>query len=152
METKQPEIAIDKVFFEDEIDFKSELEYILFAGFQVSLITKAATLNEVVFYHRKSKTLILTDTTFNFDRSFPWLTQLGAKVMGSYDTLRPSLLEKLVIQDKEKVKASVEKIFSWDFQRVVMAHGSIVEDNAKNQLKKGYEWFLNQNLTCDEVL
>ncbi len=38
--------------------------------------------------------------------------------MGSYDTLRPSLLEKLVIEDKNQVKASVEKIFNWDFQRV----------------------------------
>ena len=82
------------------------------------MITKAATLNEVVFYHRASKTLILTDTAFNFDRSFPWLTQLGAKLMGSYDTLQPSLLEKLVIEDKNQVKASIEKIFNWDFQRV----------------------------------
>ena len=144
---KQPEIAIDKVFFEDEIDFGSELEYILFAGFRVSMITQAATLNEVVFYHPASKTLILTDTAFNFDRTFPWLTQLGAKIMGSYDTLQPSVLEKLVIEDKEKVQASVEKILSWDFQRVIMAHGSIVENDAKNQLKKGYEWFLNKNLT-----
>ena len=160
---KQPEIAIDKVFFEDEIDFGSELEYILFAGFRVSMITQAATLNEVVFYHPASKTLILTDTAFNFDgegcsrsesisnhrvdRTFPWLTQLGAKIMGSYDTLQPSVLEKLVIEDREKVQASVEKILSWDFQRVIMAHGSIVENDAKNQLKKGYEWFLNKNLT-----
>ncbi len=111
------------------------------------MITQAATLNEVVFYHPESKTLILTDTAFNFDRSFPWLTQLGAKIMGSYDTLQPSVLEKLVIEDKEKVQASVEKILSWDFQRVIMAHGSIVENDAKNQLKKGYEWFLNKNLT-----
>ena len=139
---KQPELKIDCVFFQDEIDFQSELEYILFAGFRVSLITKAATLNEVVFYHRASKTLILTDTAFNFDRSFPWLTQLGAKLMGSYNTLQPSLLEKLVIEDKEQVKASVEKIFNWDFQRVIMAHGSIVENDAKAQLKKGYDWFL----------
>ncbi len=138
LKTKQPELKIDRVFFQDEIDFQSELEYILFAGFRVSLITKAATLNEVVFYHQASKTLILTDTAFNFDgegcsrsesisnhrvdHSFPWLTQLGAKLMGSYDTLQPSLLEKLVIEDKNQVKASVEKIFNWDFQRVIMAH------------------------------
>ncbi len=64
---KQPELKIDRVFFQDEIDFQSELEYILFAGFRVSMITKAATLNEVVFDHRASKTMILTDTAFNFD-------------------------------------------------------------------------------------
>ena len=159
LETKQPEIPIDRVFFQDKIDFQSELEYILFTGFQVLTIPKAATLNEIVFYHRESKTLILTDTAFNFDRTFPWVTQLAAKVMGSYDTLRPSLLEKLVIdregcfrlgsisnrgvEDREQVKASVEKILDWDFQRVIMAHGSIVENNAKQQLKKGYEWFLD---------
>ena len=152
LETKKPEITIDQVFFQDEIDFQSELEYILFTGFQVLTIPKAATLNEIVFYHRESKTLILTDTAFNFDRTFPWVTQLAAKVMGSYDTLRPSLLEKLVIEDKAKVKASVEKILSWDFQRVIMAHGNIVENDAKQQLKKGYEWFLNTNLASEGQL
>ncbi|HHP7232218.1 MAG TPA: hypothetical protein ACFCUY_15325 [Xenococcaceae cyanobacterium] len=86
--------------------------------------------------------MILTDTAFNFDYSFPWITQLVANVIGSYDNLRPSLLEKLVIEDQEKVKIAVEKILNWDFQRVIMAHGSIVEHNAKQQLKKGYEWFL----------
>ncbi|MDJ0531096.1 MAG: DUF4336 domain-containing protein [Xenococcaceae cyanobacterium MO_207.B15] len=153
LETKQPNLEIDQVFFQDKIEFNSELEYIWFRGFQVFDIPKAATLNEVVFYHRESKTLILTDTAFNFDRSFPWITQLAAKLMGSYDNLRPSLLEKLVIEDKQKVKTSVEKILNWDFQRVIMAHGSIVENNAKKQLKKGYEWFLNTTDigTNDEV-
>ena len=149
LKTKQPSLKIEQVFFQDEIDFKSELKYILFTGFQVLSIPKAATLNEVVFFHRESKTLILTDTVFNFDRSFPWVSQLAAKVIGSYNTLRPSLLEKLVIKDKAKVKASVETILNWDFQRVIMAHGSIVENNAKQQLKVGYEWFLNTNLSVN---
>jgi hypothetical protein len=30
----------------------------------------------------------------------------------------------------------------WDFERVIMAHGSIIEQDGKEKLKKGYESFL----------
>jgi hypothetical protein len=141
--TKKPKLAIDQVFFQDEIDFNSELEYILFEGFQVLIPPKISIVNEIVFFHPESHTLILTDTAFNFDRNFPLVTQLATRILGSYQALKPSWLEKLAIKDKTKISNSVEKILAWDFKRVIMAHGNIVEDNAKEQLKAGYKWFLS---------
>jgi hypothetical protein len=141
--TKKPKFAIDQVFFQDEIDFNSELEYILFEGFQVLIPPKISIVNEIVFFHPESHTLILTDAAFNFDRNFPLVTQLATRILGSYQALKPSWLEKLAIKDKTKISNSVEKIFAWDFKRVIMAHGNIVEDNAKEQLKAGYEWFIS---------
>ncbi len=141
LEKKKPNLTIDKIFFRDEISFDSELEYLLFDGFQVLIPPKIVPANEIVFFHPESKTLILTDTIFNFDRNFPLITQLATRVLGCYQYLRPSLLEKIAIQDKEKLKQSIQKIMAWDFQRVIMAHGNIVENNAKEQLKAGYQWF-----------
>ncbi|WP_375498341.1 hypothetical protein [uncultured Nostoc sp.] len=34
----------------------------------------------------------------------------------------------------------------WDFERVIMAHGSIIEQDGKSQFKAGYEWFLEMPL------
>jgi hypothetical protein len=76
---------------------------------------------------------------FHFDESLSLRTQLVAQLLRSYKLLSPSRLDKLATTDKEKVKASVEKIFRWDFDRVIVAHGSIIETNGKQKLKEGYE-------------
>lgn len=145
LDSKRPNLAIAQTFYKDEISFDSELEYLLFEGFQGFIPPKIVTVNEIVFFHPVSKTLILTDTAFNFDRSFPLVTQLATRVLGCYDNLRPSILEKIATKDKEKVKHSLQKILAWDFQRIIVAHGDIVETNAKEQLKAGYQWFLDED-------
>jgi len=90
--------------------------------------------------------LILTDTAFHFDESFSLTTQLAARLIGSYKKLSPSNLEKFATQEKEKVKQSVQKVLAWDFERVIMAHGSIIENDAKQRFREGYEWFLGTSL------
>ena len=140
---KQPQLQIDQTFIEDEIQFNSELEYTLFAGFQVLIVPQIKAVNEIVFYHPSTKTLIITDSAFNFDDSFPWVTQLAARVIGSYQTLKPSWLEKIAVRDKQIAKRSIDKILAWDFERVIMGHGKIVETNAKQELTQGYQWLID---------
>ncbi|MEO0927486.1 MAG: DUF4336 domain-containing protein [Cyanobacteria bacterium J06643_13] len=137
---KQPELNIDQVLTQDQIKFADELEYTLFEGFQVFIPPKIAVVNEVVFFHRDSQTLIITDSAFNFDRSFPIVTQLATRVLGSYGVLKPTWLEKIAVRERQKLQESSERILQWDFQRIVMAHGQIVEQNAPTQLAEGYRW------------
>ena len=145
LETKKPEIKSDYILTEDEITFNGELEYFLFAGFQVFILTTFSIVNEIVFYHPQSKTLILTDTAFHFDRSFPTVTQFASRIIGCYEKLRPSILEKIATRDKDRVTTSVKKLLQWDFQRVIMAHGTIIEENAQEKFIAGYEWFLDRS-------
>ena len=56
------------------------------------------------------------------------------------------MLEKIATKEKDKVKKSVQKILNWDFERVIMAHGTIVEKDGKKKFKAGYEWFLGVSL------
>ncbi|MEM7556358.1 MAG: DUF4336 domain-containing protein [Cyanobacteria bacterium P01_A01_bin.84] len=146
LKAKQPEILVDETINIEENNLFNEIEYILIDGFQVFLGTEISLVNECVFFHPDSKSLILTDTAFNFDDSFPLITQFTARIIGSYNQLRPSYLEKLATKDKQLVQKSVTKILNWDFHRVIVAHGTIVEKDAKKQLKEGYEWFLNTPL------
>ena len=140
---KRPNLRIDRVFTQDKIDFNSEVEYTLLAGFQVYVPPKIQAVNEIVFYHPSSKTLIITDSAFNFDDSFPWITKLAATAIDSYKILKPSWLEKIAIKDKHEVQKSIQRILSWDFERVIMAHGSICQTNAKQQLSSGYHWLIS---------
>ncbi len=149
LESKKPEIKSDLVFTRDKISFDGELEYFLFAGFQAFMLTTLSVANEIVFYHPKTKTLILTDTAFHFDRNFPLVTQFASRIIGCYDRLRPSFLDKIAIQDREQITASAIELLQWDFQRVIMAPGTIIEENSKEQFVAGYEWFLNTKLATN---
>lgn len=148
LETKRPDIQIDKIISDEQNKVLDEIDCLLFNGFKTLALSGASLLNEWVFFHRNSRSLILTDTAFHFDESFAMTTQLTARIMGGYKQLRPSLLEKLATTEKDRVKQSVRRVLAWDFERVIMAHGSIIEKDGKRRFKEGYEWFLG---TCLEV-
>ncbi len=123
--------------------FEDTLEYFSFNGFRTIMPNGIKPANETVFYHRPTRTLILTDVAYNFDRNNTLGTRLAAKVLlGSYETLMPSRFEKLATRDKTQVADSVEQVLNWDFDRVVPGHGSVVETDGKAQFEAGYKWFL----------
>ena len=146
LEVKKPDLAIDQIIKSDENTLSDGLLYVFFDGFRTLGLTGLDLLNECVFFHSASRTLILTDTAFHFDDSFPALTQFATRVLGGYKSLSPSLLERIATTEKEKVRQSVEKILCWDFERVIMAHGSIIEQNGKEKFKQGYEQFLGLSM------
>ena len=142
---KRPDLKIDAAL-DQPGSFESVLDYLPFKGFAAILPTGIQSAQETVFYHRPSKTLILTDTAFNFDESFPFTTRLAAQVLGSYQSLRPTRMEKWGTRDKQAVEASVRKVLNWDFDRVIPGHGTIIETAGKLAFTQGYEWFLERSL------
>jgi hypothetical protein len=146
LEVKKPELPIDQIIRGDINDPWSGIEYVFFEGFRTLGLKGFESLNECVFFHAASRTLILTDTAFHFDESFPMLTQLATRMLGGYKSLSPSLLERVATTEKEKVRKSVERVLGWDFERVIMAHGSIIEQNGKEKFKQGYEQFLGKTV------
>jgi len=146
LKSKRSELPIDQVL-EDGNFFSAEVECLLFDGFKTFGLNGPVPLNECVFFHPASQTLVLTDTAFHFDESFPLVTQLASRVIGGYKTLSPSVLERLATREIEKVKQAAQKVLAWDFKRVIMAHGTILENDAKQKFTEGYEWFLGTSVT-----
>lgn len=149
LKTKQPELPIDRIIDGQILDGKTNnqwdgLETVLLDGFRTLSLSGFNSLNECVFFHSASRTLILTDAAFHFDESFPMLTQFASRVTGGYKRLCPSLLEKIATKEKESVRQSAEKVLRWDFERVIMAHGSIIERHGKERFRQGYSNFLGQ--------
>lgn len=142
LERKRPDLQIDQIISDRTIHLIDGVEYLLVQGFNTLDTSGRSPLNECVFFHVKSQTLIVTDTVFHFDAQCSPSIRLIAKLLGAYNQLRPSLLEKFATQDKVKVKSSIQQLLTWDFERVIMAHGSIIEQDGKSQFKAGYEWFL----------
>jgi hypothetical protein len=124
----------------------STLAYFPFRGFQAWRPNGSQIYNEVVFCHYPSGSLIITDIASNFGVTAPFKTRLTAKILGSYNQMRPSRLEKWGTKDKADVEASVREVLNWPFDRIIPGHGEIVESNGREMFKIGYEWFLDCSL------
>lgn len=146
LKLKKPELPIERIINDDEDSFPGDLQHLLFDGLKTIDFDGFKLLNELVFFHPKSRTLILTDAAFNFNDSYPLITQFAARLIGTYKNFSPSLLEKVASTEKSKVKQAVQRILTWDFERVIMAHGSIIESQGKQRFKAGYESFLGQSI------
>ncbi len=148
---KRPDLRFDG-WLNQSGSFAGVLHYLPFEGFAGIVLQGVQLANETVFWHQPSRTLIITDLAFNFDETFPFTSRLAAQVLGSYQTLRPTRLEKWGSFDKTAVEHSIRQVLDWDFDRVIPGHGAIVESNAKDQLREGYEWFLGRSLAADPAL
>jgi hypothetical protein len=98
---------------------------------------------EVVFFHPTSRTLIATDLAFHIGPESPGLTRLLFRFSGAYAKLAPTHLERLLIRDRVAFRHSLERILDWPFERVVVAHGTVVESGGHAQLALGYSWILD---------
>ncbi len=98
--------------------------------------------NEVVFLHRPSRTLVMCDLAFNFGPRAPLLTRITLRMMGGYGRFRPSRLDPLLIRDRKAARESMQHILAWDFDRIVIAHGEVLESGGKEALRAGYHWLL----------
>ena len=67
--------------------------------------------NEVVFFHRASRTLLLCDLAFNFGPRTATPTRLLMKLLRSYGRFGPSKLDPLLIRDRDAA-AGVSSAFS----------------------------------------
>ena len=112
--------------------WKNELDQIVVAG--------NPTLNEVVFLHRASHTLILTDLAFNVGPTSPFGLRLWARLNLAYGRLQPTILVKSLFRDKTAARASINAILRLDFERIIVAHGDMVRHQAKANLAAAYRW------------
>jgi Domain of unknown function (DUF4336) len=146
MQQKRPDLKPNRYLTESDGTLGKDLQYHNFAAFRVWEPRGNMPINEYVFCHRPSGTVILTDTAFNFGPESHWLIRAIVKATGIDQKLQPSMLERLALRDRDSAIASIKTMLNWEFDRVIMAHGSIVETDGKRRLRAGYEWYLQMAL------
>jgi hypothetical protein len=95
---------------------------------------------EIVFFHKESRTLILTDLCFNVPRAASPLQRVVARLLDIDGKFGPSRLFRVTTRDKRTARASRERILRWDFERVIVAHGEVLESGGKAALQKALRW------------
>jgi hypothetical protein len=102
----------------------------------------APQLDEVVFFHPATRTLLLTDLCFNMLHSDSFLTRLVMRMMGGYGHFGPSRLARSFMKDKVAIRLGIERILEWDFDRVTVTHGEVLESGGNMKFRKAYAWLL----------
>lgn len=102
------------------------------------LVRGMPRMNEVVFFHPASRSLIIADLAFNLGPDGPWWFALLMRAYGAWNRFGPTPLEKILMKDKAAVRASLDRILTWDFDRVIVGHGRNLETDAKRVFRAAY--------------
>ncbi len=126
------DLKLDAILGDDpHADWADEIDQHLFKG--------ATALNEVVFFHRPSRSVIFTDLVMNVPADLkggrPYYGLVGAR--GHFG---PHRIIRLSIRDRVAARASVAKILEWDFDRVIVTHGEVLESGGKAKFAAAFSY------------
>ncbi|HEY2532443.1 MAG TPA: DUF4336 domain-containing protein [Xanthobacteraceae bacterium] len=108
-------------------------------------IIPGAVLHEVVFFHRRSKTLILADTIMNFElermrQPYRFIARVGGICSPSGGM--PFDLRLALWPSRDKVRRTYERIMAWQPERIILSHGRCFETNGTAAIRRAFSWAL----------
>jgi hypothetical protein len=108
-------------------------------------IIPGAVLDEVVFFHRRSKTLILADTIMNFElERMRQPYRLIARLCGVYAPFggMPADLRLALWPKRHEVRPAYERVLAWEPERIILSHGRCFETNGTAAIRRAFNWAL----------
>lgn len=107
---------------------------------EIMAIQGNPTFGEQVLLHRPSRTLIVADLIFNYHKAPSlWTKLLLYPAMGLRHAPGMSKRFRNAITDKAAFKTSLDKLLQWDFDRIVVGHGQVIEANGKSKARAMFE-------------
>ena len=107
-----------------------------------ALVQGSRLMDEVVFLHRPSRTLILCDLCECVHAEAPWLWRQMGRVAGIYEHYGPPVDMRRSFRDRAALAGFVRRVLDWDFDRIVMSHGNLVETGGKDIFRSAYAFCL----------
>lgn len=127
LEEKRPDLVMTPLTPGAPPEWAGEIDQVFMAGIPF--------VNETVFFHVASGTAIFTDICQLWSGPLGWKETLLAHLTGVRNVLTVPRTVRLVIKDKAALRTSALQVLAWPVQRVVVAHNSVIEDNAHAALK-----------------
>lgn len=103
-------------------------------------------MDEIVFFHRRSRTAILADLSENFTSE--WLSEHWgrwqrplARLSGIVEGKGYAPLDwRLTFLQRDRLRAARKQMLDWNPEKVVMAHGQWQADKGKEFLIRAFAW------------
>lgn len=115
-------------------EWAADLDQVVFAGNRIT--------QEVVFFHKASRTAIFTDLIQHFPPG--WFTGWRALVakLDLMSAPEPEVPRKfrMATTDRKAARASLERILAWPTERVLMAHAPPVQADGRAFLARAFGW------------
>jgi len=93
-------------------------------------------MRDTVILHEPSGTLIITELLFNFGDDQPiWTELLLRAAIGGEHHPGMSRPFKHAVKDEAAFIASVRTILEWNFDRIIVGHGDVIERDGKARLR-----------------
>lgn len=97
-------------------------------------------VQEVVFGHRPSGTIVVTDLMMNVHRCRGLASRLIYWLEGCYKRPGAPRLYRLFTRDRGAARASRDDVMAWGADRLVMAHGDIIDTGAAEVFSTSFAW------------
>lgn len=113
------------------------------AEFGQTVVAGAGGYREVAFFHKASRTLILTDLVQNLEREkLPPATRVFARLNGMLAPggKAPLYLRAAVMVRRQQARAAVGRMIAWGPERVIFAHGRWFESDGAARLAASLRW------------
>lgn len=128
LKEKRPELPIDGVIGSSpEHERAMELEWLPILGMPM--------FGDVAFFQRSTRTVFVADLFANFPTHPHWWTRTYLKLSGVYGRPGQTLLLKMSTKDRPALLKSRNEMLKWDFDRLIVAHGDVIETGGKEALK-----------------
>lgn len=117
-------------------EWSSSIDQLIFRG--------SRWIEEVVFLHRPSRTLLLADLIENFelDKVHGSIFKALLRAIGAChpDGRAPLDFRATFVGRKDQARASFERMRAWEPERVIMAHGRWYERDGGAELDRAFRW------------
>ncbi len=103
-------------------------------------------MDEIVFFHRHSRTAILADLSENFSEKYildhwKWWQRWIAPLWGIVEGKGYAPLEwRMTFFARASTRRAVERVLGWNPDRVIMAHGEWQRSDGRRYLEKAFDW------------
>lgn len=130
-------VSFDRILEDNPpLEWADEINQLIFKGSRV--------VQEVVFFHKSSQTLILADLIENFEpkrtKNFFWRNIYKLAGIADPDGKMPVDFRMTFWGQKEKGRASLNRILEWKPEKIILAHGRWYEENGTSELKRAFRW------------
>jgi len=105
-------------------------------------IDGAEKMSEWVILHRPTRSLIVCDLVFNMYRTRGWLSPVLFRMVGAWKRCAQSRLWRSLTDDRAAAGRSVQGLLALNFDRLIMAHGNVIDSGGADALRSGTRWML----------
>lgn len=125
-------------------DWAEEIEQVVVPG--------GAGFREIDFFHKPTRTLVLTDLVVNVEPAkLPLVMRWGAHLVGATAPYgkAPIYLRLLIRMKRAEAERAARRLIAFEPERVIFTHGRFFEQDGAAALRKSLTWLLRRPYMAD---